>query len=336
MQSLEPGRHMRRREFIKLFGGSAAAWPLAARAQQRAMPVVGFINAASPQAYARMLSAFLKGLSEAGYVENQTVKIEYRWAQGEVDRLPAFVADLVHREVSVIAATGTPAALAAKAATTMIPIVFETGSDPIQLGLVASLNRPGGNVTGVAQLAIEVAPKRLEVLHELVPTAKLFALLVDPTDRAVWEKTTQAVQTAARSLGLELSVLNVSTERDLDAAFANLIQLRAGGLVISGGQFFNSRSKQLAARALQHALPTIFPYREFPAAGGLMSYGTSIIEAYRLAGIYTGRVLKGEKPADLPVQQATKVELIINLKTARALGITVPLPLLGRADEVIE
>ena len=327
---------MRRREFIAGLGGTAAAWPVATRAQQRAVPVVGFVNAASPQPYARMLSAFLKGLSETSFVEDQNVKIEYRWAQGEVNRLPAFAADLVHREVSVIAATGTPAALAAKAATTTIPIVFETGSDPVQLGLVASLNRPGGNVTGVAQLAVEVAPKRLELLHELIPRATLIVLLVDPTDPAISEKTTQGVQAAARSLGLELHVLNVSTDRDLDAVFAKLIQLRAGGLVISGGQFFNSRSKQLAARALQHAVPTIFPYRDLAAAGGLMSYGTSITDAYRLAGIYTGRVLKGEKPADLPVQQATKVELIINLKTAKALGITVPLSLLGRADEVIE
>ena len=266
------------------------------------MPVVGFINAASPQPYARMLSAFLKGLGETSYIEDQNVKIEYRWAQGEVNRLPAFAADLVHREVAVIAATGTPAALAAKAATTTIPIVFETGSDPVQLGLVASLNRPGGNVTGIAQLAVEVAPKRLELLHELVPTARVIALLVDPTDPAISEKTTQGVQAAARSLGLELHVLNVSTERDLDAVFANLVQLRAGGLVISGGQFFNSRSKQLAALALQHAVPTIFPYRDVAAAaGGLMSYGASLTDAYRLAGIYTGRVLKGEKPADLPV-----------------------------------
>jgi putative ABC transport system substrate-binding protein len=246
------------------------------------------------------------------------------------------VADLVHREVAVIAATGTPAALAAKAATTTIPIVFETGSDPVQIGLVASLNRPGGNVTGIAQLAVEVAPKRLQLLHELVPTARLIALLVDPTDAAISEKTTRGVQAAAQSLGLELHVLNVSSERDLDAVFANLIQLRAGGLVISGGQFFNSRSKQLAALALQHAVPTIFPYRELAAAGELMSYGASLTDAYRLAGIYTGRVLKGEKPADLPVQQATKVELIINLKTAKSLGLNIPLSLIGRADEVIE
>jgi ABC-type uncharacterized transport system substrate-binding protein len=327
---------VRRREFITLIGGAAAAWPLTARAQQSAMPVVGFVNAASPQAYTRMLSAFLKGLSETSYIEDQNVKIEYRWAQGEVDRLPAFAADLVRREVSVIAATGTPAALAAKAATTTIPIVFEIGSDPVQLGLVASLNRPGGNVTGVTQLAVEVAPKRLELLHELVPTARLIALLVDPTDPAISEKTTQGVQAAARSLGLELRVLNASTEHDLDAAFAKLIQLRAGGLVISGGQFFNSRSKQLAARSLQHAVPTIFPYRDSAAAGGLMSYGASLTDAYRLAGIYTGRVLKGDKPANLPVQQASKVEFFINLKTAKALGITVPLPLSGRADEIFE
>ena len=327
---------MRRREFISLISGAAVVWPLASRAQQPAMPVVGFLNAASPQPYARMLSAFLKGLSETSYIENQNVKIEYRWAQGEVDRLPALAADLVHREVAVIAATGTPAALAAKAATTTIPIVFETGNDPVHLGLVASLNRPSGNVTGIAQLAIEVAPKRLELLHEMIPTARIFALLVDPTDPVVFENTTRGTQAAARSLGLELHVLNVSTERDFDAVFANLIQLRAGGLVISGGQFFNSRSKQLAAMALQHALPTIFPYRDLAAAGGLMSYGASLTDAYRLAGVYTGRVLKGEKPADLPVQQATKVELIVNLKTAKALGVTVPMSLLGRADEVIE
>jgi putative tryptophan/tyrosine transport system substrate-binding protein len=323
---------MKRREILSLIGG-AAAWPFAARAQH---PVIGFINAASPKAYARMLSAFHKGLSETSYIEDQNVKIDYRWAQGEVSRIPALAAELVRREVSVIAATGTPAAVAAKAATTTIPIVFEIGSDPIRLGLVASLNRPGGNVTGIAQLAVEVAPKRLELLHEMVPTARVIGLLVDPTDQAVSENTRQGVQAAARGLGLELHVLNVSTDHDLDAAFAKLTELRAGGLVVSGGQFFNSRSAQLAARTLQHALPTIFPYRDLAAEGGLMSYGSSLTDAYRLTGVYTGRVLKGEKPADLPVQQATKVELIINLRTAKALGITVPLPLSGRADEVIE
>jgi len=325
---------MRRREFF-VFLGATATWPLAARAQQLAMPVVGFVNAASSDPYVRMLSAFLQGLSETGYIEDQNVKIEYRWAQGELDRLPALVADLVHRDVAVIAATGTPAALAAKAATATIPIVFETGSDPVQLGLVTSLNRPSGNVTGVAQLATEVAPKRLELLHEMIPKARIIALLADPTDRAIFENTTRGVKAAAGSLGLELHVLNVSADSDLDAVFPKLIELRAGGLVISGGQFFNSRSKQLAARALRYAVPTISPYVDLEA-NGLMSYGTSITDAYRLAGVYTGRVLKGEKPADLPVQQATKVELIINLKTAKALGISVPMSLIGRADEIIE
>src|SRR3954465_9445924 len=233
---------MRRRKFIAVLGGAAAAWPLGARAQLPKMPVVGFINAASPQAYAPMLSAFIKGLGETSYIEDQNVKLEYRWAQGQIDKLPAFADDLVRRDVSVIVATGTPTALAAKAATTTIPIVFESGSDPVQLGLVASLNRPGGNVTGVAQLAVEVAPKRLELLHELVPTAKVIALLVDPTDPAISKNTKGGAKAAARSLGLELHVLNVSSERDLDAVFTNLVQLRAGGLVISGGQFFNSRS----------------------------------------------------------------------------------------------
>jgi putative tryptophan/tyrosine transport system substrate-binding protein len=326
---------VRRREFLSLVGG-AAAWPLSARAQQAGIPVIGFLNAASAQGYVPRLAAFLKGLGETGYVEARNVAIEYRWAEGQADRLPAMAADLVHREVAVIAATGTPAALAAKAATTNIPIVFETGNDPVHIGLVASLGRPGGNVTGIAQLATEVAPKRLELLHEMIPTARIIALLVDPTDPVVFENTTRGVQAAAQSLGLDLHILNVSTDRDIDAVFANMIQLRAGALVISGGQFFNSRSKRLAELALQYALPTIFPYRDLAAAGGLMSYGASLTEAYRLAGTYTGRVLKGEKPADLPVQQATKVELIINLKTAKALGINIPHPLIRRADEVIE
>jgi putative ABC transport system substrate-binding protein len=327
---------MRRREFITLLGGAAVAWPLGARAQQPALPMVGFINPASPQSYARPLSAFLKGLGETGYVDGHNVAIEYRCAEGRNDRLPAMVADLVHRQVAVIAATSTSAALAAKAANTTIPIVFEMGDDPVRLGLVASLNQPGGNVTGVTQTNVEVAPKRLQLLHEVIPTARVMVLLVNPADPALAEMTTKEVQAAARTLGLELHVLNASTERDFDAVFAKLIQLRAGGLVIGGGPFLISRSEQLAALAARHAVPTIFQYREFAVAGGLLSYGSDITDSYRLAGVYTGRILKGDKPADLPVQQATKVEMIINLKTAKALGINVPNTLIGRADEVIE
>ena len=327
---------MRRRDFIKIVAGLAATWPLAARAQQPTMPVIGFVNASFPQGAARQLSAFLKGLSEAGYVDGRNVAIEYRWAEGRSDRLPAMVADLVHRQVTVIAATTTPAALAAKAATTTVPIVFEMASDPVQLGLVASLNRPGGNVTGVTQTNLEIAPKLLELLRELVPTASAIALLVNPANPTVAETNTKQLQAAARALGLELYVLNASTEHDFDGVFAKLIQLRAGGLVIGLDPYFTSWSEQFAALSLRHAVPTVFQEREFAVAGGLLSYGAAITEAYRLAGNYTGRILKGDKPADLPVQQLTKVELIINLKTAKALGINVPLPLSGRADELIE
>ena len=281
---------MRRREFITVFGGAAAAWPITVRAQQPVMPVVGFINPASPQTYTRQLAAFLQGLRETGYVEGRNVAIEYRWAEGQNDRLPAMAADLVRRQVAVIAATTTPAALAAKAATTTIPIIFELGSDPVELGLVASLSRPGGNVTGVTQSNIEVAPKRLEMLHELLPTARVMALLVDPTDPANANTTVSKVSAAAQTFGLQLHVLNASNESDFAGVFAKLIQLGAGGLVVGGGAFFNSHREQLAALTVRHAVPTAFEYREFTAAGGLLSYGSDITEAYRLTGIYTGRI----------------------------------------------
>ncbi|MFZ2080214.1 MAG: ABC transporter substrate-binding protein [Xanthobacteraceae bacterium] len=284
----------------------------------------------------RYCRPFLKGLSEAGFVDGRNVSIEYRWAEGRVDQLPAMVADLVHRRVAVIAAMGTPAALAARAATTTIPTVFETAADPVRVGLVASLNRPGGNVTGVTSLLVVVGSKRLELLHELVPTARVMALLVNPANPTLAEINSKEMQAAAHTLGLELHVLNASTEGDFDAVFTNLLQLSAGGLVISPDPFFTSRSEQLAALTIRHAVPTIHYNPEFAAAGGLLSYGEGSADAYRQAGNYTGRVLRGEKPADLPVQQATKVELHINLKTAKALGITFPESILQRADEVIE
>jgi putative ABC transport system substrate-binding protein len=332
---------MKRRKFITLVLGTAAttstSWPQPVRAQQSAMPVIGFLNAASAQNYAPNLAAFLKGLGEGGYVDGRNVTIEYRWAEGQNDRLPALAADLVQRQVTVIAATSTPAALAAKAATATIPIVFESAADPIQIGLVSSLNRPGGNVTGVTQTNVELAPKRLELLNELLPAARIMAFLVDPSDPAVAETTASGMQAAARTLGLELHVLNASTESEFDAVFAKISELRASGLVISSGTaIFASRNGQLAALAAQHAVPSVGAGRTFVMTGGLASYGADIVDAYRLTGGYVGRILKGEKPADLPVQQATKIELRVNLKTAKALGITVPLTLLGRADEVIE
>jgi putative ABC transport system substrate-binding protein len=326
---------MQRRDFITLLGGAVAVWPLAARAQQPTMPVIGFINAASAQSYTRQLAAFLKGLGEAGYADGRNVAIEYRWADGQNDRLSAMVADLVRRQVAVIAATSTPAAVAAKSATTTIPIVFETGGNPIQIGLVTSLSRPGGNVTGVTSSNVEVTPKRLELLHELLPAVHVMALLVDPNDPITAKITVSEVLAAAHTFGLKLHVLNASSESDINEVFAKLVQLGAGGLVVGGGAFFISHREQLAALSVRHAVPVAFEHREFTAAGGLLSYGSDIRESYRLAGIYTGRILKGDKPAELPVQQASKVELYINLKTAKTFGLNVPNTLIGRADEVI-
>ena len=326
---------MRRREFIALLGG-AAAWPIPIHAQQTAKPVIGFINAASPDGYAPQLAAFLKGLGETGYVDGGNVAIEYSWAKGRDDQLPAMAAALVGRQVDVLAATSTPAALAAKAATATIPIVFETGGDPIQLGLVTRMNRPGGNITGVTQLNLETASKRLELLHELIPTATVMALLVNPASPTLADPATRELQAAALKLGLQLVILNASTDGDFDGVFAAVRQSHAGGLVVGPDAYLNSQSDRIAALATSFAVPAIHERREFVASGGLMSYGGDIAESYRLAGVYTGRVLKGEKPADLPVQQATKVELRINLKAAKALGITFPLSLLGRADGVIE
>jgi len=327
---------MRRREFITLVGGAAAAWPLVARAQQPAMPVIGFLSGTSSKGYAPYLAAFREGLREGGFVEGQNVTIEYRWADDHYERLPELAADLVTRRVALIAAAGgSPAALAAKSATTTIPIVFQIGVDPVKAGLVSSLNQPGGNITGFANLALEVGPKRLELLHRLVPNATNIAVLVNPA-RSNVEAETKDMQSAANKLGLQLNVLYASTERDFDKVFATSVQLRAGGVVISGDPFFNTRSEELAAMAIHYMVPAIYQFHEFAAAGGLVSYGSSIKNTHREAGIYTARILKGEKPADLPVQEPSKVELIINLKTAKTLGLEIPPSILTSADEVIE
>jgi putative ABC transport system substrate-binding protein len=326
---------MQRREFITLLGG-AATWPLAARAQQPAMPVIGFLRNTAATGSKPIVTAFFQGLKEAGFVDGQSVATEYRWADNQNDRLPALAADLIRRQVAVIVAAGIPAALAAKAATTTIPIAFEVGADPIEAGLVASLNRPGGNLTGVTTVNVELAPKRLELVHEVLPTTRSIALLVNPTSPFNAERLSTDTQIAARTLGLQLYVLHASTESDFDTVFASLVQMRAGALVINNDAFFLSRIEQLAALTVRHSVPTISAYREFTAAGGLMSYGGSLTDAYRLTGVYAGRILKGDKPADLPIQQATKVELYINQKTAKALGLTVPQALLSRADDVIE
>jgi ABC-type uncharacterized transport system substrate-binding protein len=328
------GADMRRREFLGILGG-VAGLSLSAHAQSSAVPVVGYLSANSSSGDAGPVAAFVKGLGEAGFEDGKTVKIEYRWADGQYDRLPSIAADLVRNQVAVISAMGTPAVRTAKAATTTIPVVFTTIADPVQIGFVASLNRPGGNLTGVTLLAVEVGPKLLEMLRAVVPSATTMALLVNPTNPNA-ETQSRNTQEAARSLGLELHVLHASAERDFDTAFARLRELKVSALIIGQDVYFNAESARLAAMAMRHGFPAIYPLQEFAAAGGLFSYGASRNDAWRQAGIYVGRILKGEKPAELPVVQPTKFELTINLKTAKALGLTVPTSLLASADEVIE
>jgi len=326
---------MRRRNFIALLGSGVAGWPIAARAQQPAMPVIGFLNGASPEGYALYAAAFRQGLKEAGYVEGQNATIEYRWAEGHYDRLPALAANLVQHKVTVIAAGSTPAALAAKAATSTVPIVFTTGGDPIKLGLVASLNRPGGNVTGVSNLITELGSKRLGLLRELVPSITLIATLINPNFPDA-ERESRDVEAAARALGLQHIVLKAGSEREIDTAFATMAQQSSGALDVNVDPFFTARRNQIVALAARHAIPAIYPVRDFAVAGGLMSYGTDFADSYRQTGIYTGRVVRGEKPADLPVQRSTKFEFVINFKTAKALGLAVPNSMQLLADEVIE
>jgi putative tryptophan/tyrosine transport system substrate-binding protein len=325
---------MKRREFILALGGAAASVPLVARAQQKAMPVIGYFHFAAP-AYTPAASAFLQGLSETGYVEGQNFLIEYRWAEGQYARLPAMAADLVGRKVDLIAAFGPPVARAAKSETSTIPIVFEVGNDAVEAGLVASLARPGGNATGLSILFTQLTPKRLELLCELIPQARTIALLVNPNSPTA-EPSIRGAQEAARAKGVQLSILNASTESEIDTAFATFVNLRADGLIVAADPFFDTRREQLVTPAAQFRVPTIYFEREFSAVGGLISYGTSLPAVYRRMGIYAGRILKGEKPADLPVEQPTKFELIINIKTANALGLSVPPKLLFTADEVIE
>jgi putative ABC transport system substrate-binding protein len=326
---------MRRREFITLLGGTAAGWSILARAQQPSKPVIGYLSLGLPGVFGERLNAFRQSLGEAGFVEGRNLTIEFRWAGDDADRLPALAADLANRQVAVIAAFGgNYGSLAAKAATSTIPIVFGLGDDPVAAGFVPSLSRPGGNMTGAITLGVEVIPKRIELMHELVPAGAL-AALVNPT-RPYADDLAMRILGTASALGREIHVLEAKNEREIDAAFAGLAQLPARALVIGNDGYFNSRAKQFGALALRHAVPTIYQYRDFVAAGGLMSYGSAITDTYRIAGNYVARILKGEKPGDLPVQQATRIELILNLTTAKALGLTVPLTLLGRADEVIE
>jgi putative ABC transport system substrate-binding protein len=326
---------MRRRNFIKGISSTAIVWPIAARAQQPAMPVIGFLSPGSREADANRMNAVRRGLAEIGYVEGQNVAIEYRGAQYQYDRLPTLAADLVNRQVSAIVVVSTPGTLAAKAATNTIPIVFAMGADPVQLRLITSLNRPGGNITGVYILNTAVMGKRLELLHESVPTARVIGHLTNPKS-AVTEPETKELREAARALGVELRVLNATTESEIDTAFARLAKEHSVPLVVSSDNLFTDRPVRLVMLATRHAIPAIYPYREFATAGALMSYGTDLAAAYRQVGAYAGRILKGAKPTDLPVHQAVKLELVINLKTAKSLGITFPLTLLGRADEVIE
>ena len=328
---------MRRREFVALLGGAAAAWPLAAGAQQPKMPVIGFFHLTSLDTMRDYLPAFRKGLEEAGYIEGRNVAIEYRWAQGQNDRLPMLVAELVRDQVSVLVTLGsTHGALAAKAATQTIPIVFMQGADPVQVGLARSLNRPGGNLTGINLLQAEVVAKRLELLHELAPLATLIGYLYNPSNPAFAETETREVQAAARTLGLPLLMMPASRPGEIEAAFANLVEQRAGALLVSGDGFLHVNRQQIVLLAATRSVPAIYAFRQAVVSGGLMSYGASLIDAWRQAGVYTGRILKGEPPADLPVEQVTKIELIINLKTAKALGLNIPATLLARADEVIE
>jgi putative tryptophan/tyrosine transport system substrate-binding protein len=330
------GKEMRRREFIALLGGAATAWPRVARAQQPAITTVGYLSTRSPGEAKYVTNAFTQGLSEADYVEGRNLAIEFRWAELQYDRLPALASELVRLEVAVIAAVGgAHSGLAAKAATSTIPIVFVSAGDPITFGLVPSLSRPGGNVTGVSMITVALASKRLELLHELVPAPAMIAMLVNPTSPYVGPET-KDVMTSAQALGRQVQVLNAKTAEEIEATFTSIVQRRAGALLVSGDPFFDSQRDQLVALAAHHKVPTIYQWHEFATIGGLISYGTSILDAYRLAGAYTGKILKGTKPADLPVVQPTKFELVINLKTAKVLGLTIPPSLLARTNEVIE